>query len=217
MAVRPTSNPPAGTANPMRSRLNSIGGWWGLTLSAVPPALVATLHSVIGLGPALLIAVTFATGACVVRLRRGHPFGQAAGGLIGVAISATIAWRSGSAIDYFLLDLIWNPIAAGLLLLSIVVRRPLAGVLWQMARREPITRLPGWHFDLATAAWAAVFAARFLVQQALFAQQQVAWLATAKVLMGLPLTAVAVAISLWAVGRAERVRAAGRRALEPSA
>lgn len=50
----------------------------------------------------------------------------------------------------------------------------------------------------------AVFLARGLVQQALFAQNSTGWLAFARIAMGYPLTIVMVGYGYWVVNRARR-------------
>ena len=63
-------------------------------------------------------------------------------------------------------------------------------------------------YTVATLAWAIVFFARFIVQQWLYNQDDaVGALGVTRILMGLPLTAVVVLVTVWAVrpaGRSER-------------
>ena len=57
-------------------------------------------------------------------------------------------------------------------------------------------------YDLATALWALVFAARYLLQSQLYDHDQTGWLAVARISMGWPLTAVAVLGTILLVRRA---------------
>ncbi|QWF84742.1 DUF3159 domain-containing protein [Amycolatopsis sp. CA-230715] len=97
-----------------------------------------------------------------------------------------------------------------MLVVSIVIRRPLVGVLWSVANRAPLTwrhdRSSAFGYDLATAAAAAVFGARFVVQNWLYGEDLTGWLAFAKIVMGYPLTVVAVLAAAWAVRHASRNR-----------
>lgn len=89
---------------------------------------------------------------------------------------------------------------------SILVRRPLVGVIWGVLnghgsdwRSDPrLVRL----YDLATATWVVVFGARYLVQSQLYDTDRTGWLAFARIAMGWPLTAVALGVTIWAVRRA---------------
>ena len=51
--------------------------------------------------------------------------------------------------------------------------------------------------------WVVVFAARFVVQQWLYAINQVGWLAFARIAQGWPLTIVGALITVWAVRKAD--------------
>ena len=82
---------------------------------------------------------------------------QAIAGLFGVGIAAFIAYRTDSAKGYFLLG-IWSYLLyGGALLLSILVRWPLIGVIWEgingrgtawRSDRKLVRR-----YDLATLVW----------------------------------------------------------------
>ena len=79
------------------------------------------------IGAALAAGVVIA----ILRLVRHRPVTQAIAGLFGVGIAAFIAYRTGSAKGYFLLG-IWSYVVyGGALLVSILVRWPLVGVLWE--------------------------------------------------------------------------------------
>jgi TRAP-type C4-dicarboxylate transport system permease small subunit len=59
-------------------------------------------------------------------------------------------------------------------------------------------------FDVATCAWALVFAARFVVQYHLYDADEVGWLGVARISMGWPLTAVAALVTFLAIRAAQR-------------
>ena len=85
-------------------------------------------------GPAAPVTIWEQMGGLLiaaVRLIRHKPVTQAVAGLFGVGLAAFIAHRTGSAKGYFLFG-IWSFAAYGsLLLVSILVRWPLIGVLWE--------------------------------------------------------------------------------------
>ncbi|MGH3857292.1 MAG: DUF3159 domain-containing protein, partial [Pseudonocardiaceae bacterium] len=135
-----------------------------------------------------------------------------------VALCAFIAHHTGQARGFFLYG-IWYSLVAGLALtVSVVVRRPLVGVLWSALNASGF----GWRadrrarfgFDVATIVWAVFLLARFGVQHYLYDQRQTALLGVARLAMGLPLTAVAALVSIWAIRRAVRVAASSGDGLD---
>jgi hypothetical protein len=57
-----------------------------------------------------------------------------------------------------------------------------------------------------TLLWALTFIARVVVQGPLYQANAVGWLGTSSLLLGLPVTAVALVITLWVVARLHRHR-----------
>lgn len=183
--------------------------------SAVPSAVFAAVTSWSGLPYGVLAGCAAALGLTVAAALRGLSVVRAASGLVGVAVACSIAWLTGSAAGIFLPDIWWSLLACLILLGSVAVGFPLAGVVWSLARREPMV----WRGDgpsrralaVATLACAAVFGARFAVQRRLYATDEIGWLAAAKIAMGLPLTLLAIGVLAWAIRTAER-----RRSVPPS-
>ena len=68
-----------------------------------------------------------------------------------------------------------------------------------------LVRAYGW----LTALWGATFALRAVVQYVFYRADDVALLGTMSIVLGLPVTAVALAITLWVVSRLHRHRQAG--------
>lgn len=176
---------------PLPSTWEQMGGLTGMLDSALPVIVFVVVNAIAGLGWAIGAAVAAAVVIAIIRLLRKEPIGQALGGLFGVAIAAFIAHRSGSAKGFFLLG-IWSFVLYGVaLLISIVVRWPLIGVIWENLNG----RGNAWRkdralvrkYDLATALWVLVCVARFVVQRWLYDSDQVGWLAFARIAMGYPL------------------------------
>jgi hypothetical protein len=187
-----------------------MGGPMGLVDSGLPVVVFVVVNALAGLTWGIIAAIASALLIAVLRLVRGKPVTQAISGLLGVGVAAFIAWKTGSAKGYFLLG-IWSYVLyGGALLLSMVVRWPLVGVLWEGLNG----RGTGWRkdkrlvrkYDLATAVWVMVFALRFLVQNELYDSDKVGWLATARLLMGYPLFIVAIAATVLIVGSAAGMR-----------
>jgi len=71
---------------------------------------------------------------------------------------------------------------------------------WRTDRR--MVRVYAW----LTLMWAMTFLVRFAVQGVLYWQDQVELLGTASLVLGLPVTGVALVVTLWAVARLHRHR-----------
>jgi Protein of unknown function (DUF3159) len=64
-------------------------------------------------------------------------------------------------------------------------------------------------YSWLTVLWGATFALRALVQYVLYREDDVALLGTMSIVLGLPVTAVALAVTLWVVSRLHRHRSPG--------
>ena len=71
---------------------------------------------------------------------------------------------------------------------------------WRDDRR--MLRAYGW----LTVLWGATFALRVVVQLPLYQENEVEWLGTASLVLGLPLTGLALVITLWVIARLHRHR-----------
>jgi hypothetical protein len=183
------------------------GGLTGLIQSSLPPTVLVITNSWWGLYPAVAAAVGAGVLVTLFRAVRRQPLRPAFGGFVGVAISGFLAARSGEARDFFLADIWWYFAASIILTGSILLRRPLVGVLWSATqgvgmwwrRDRPSLR----RYDIATAVLAAVFAARFVVMHRLYENNEVAWLTVSKIAMNYPLWAAALVVIVWAVRGAD--------------
>ncbi|WP_436838504.1 DUF3159 domain-containing protein [Nocardia nova] len=186
--------------------LEQLGGISGLVYSTLPVVVFVPANTLWGLTVAIWTALGVAAGVLVWRLARRSPIQPAISGFIGVAVCAFIAHRTGAAKGYFLFGIWASLVYAGVFLASIVVRWPLAGVIWgvlnghghEWRSDRRVMRL----YDLATVVWVVLFVARFLVQNHFYDTDATGWLAAARIGMGWPLTAVALLVTVWAVRRA---------------
>ncbi|MFG3615139.1 DUF3159 domain-containing protein [Nocardia sp. NPDC047654] len=186
--------------------LEQLGGFSGLIYSTLPVVVFVPVNSLAGLTAAIWAALGVAAAILVWRLVRHDPIQPAISGFFGVGICAFIAYRMGEAKGFFLFGIYTSLVYAGVFLASMLVRRPLVGVIWGVLnghgsdwRSDPRSvRL----YDLATATWIVVFGARYLVQSQLYDTDRTGWLAFARIAMGWPLTAVALGVTVWAVRRA---------------
>ncbi|OZD59223.1 DUF3159 domain-containing protein [Rhodococcus sp. 06-1460-1B] len=188
--------------------LEQLGGVSGLVYSTLPVVVFVPFNSYFGLSVALWAALGVAAAVLVWRLVRRSPIQPAISGFFGVGICAFIAYRTGDAKGYFLFGIYTSLVYGGAFVLSVLARWPLVGVIWGYLngkgtswRRE---RSAVRYYDVATTAWASVFAARYIVQSQLYDSDQTGWLAVARIGMGWPLTGVALLVTLWAVRQADR-------------
>lgn len=180
-----------------------MGGPMGMIDSGLPVVVFIVANTIGGLSWGIGAALAAAVVIAIMRIVRKRPVTQAIAGLFGVGIAAFIAYKTDSAKGYFLLG-IWSYLLyGGALLLSILVRWPLIGVIWEgingkgsawRSDRKLVRR-----YDYATFVWVLVFAARYLVQNYLYDTDQVGWLAAVRLLMGYPVFILAIAISVWIV------------------
>jgi hypothetical protein len=193
----------------------SIGGWTGTLITALPTVVFVVVNAITTLRSAIFAALGTAVLLAGYRLARRQSPQQAIAGLIGVAVAAAIAARTGQARGYFLVG-IWTSFAYAVpFAVSVIVRRPLIGLLWEFLdptpgserwfRRRPLLRA----YTVATLFGTAVFLARGIVQLVLYGHNATGWLAFAKIAMGYPLYIAAVAGGYWVARRARaRVSAA---------
>jgi hypothetical protein len=162
---------------------------------ARPDALRAAIATAVGTGLALV----------ALRLARREPLQQAFRGLIGLAIAAVFAARTGEARDFFLPGIYVDAAWAAILATSIVAGRPLVGFV----HAALFGRGAGWRSDtrlrrafaIVTLGWAAVYATRALVQAGFYQADEAGLLAASKLILGWPLTLLAVGLTLMYVRR----------------
>lgn len=188
--------------------VESIGGWRGLVDSGLPVVVFVGVNAAAGLAAAIWAAVGAGLVLFVLRLVRKETVQQAVSGFLGVALAAYIASRTGEAKGFFLLGIWASFIYAGLFAVSVLVRWPLVGVVWeyvdgaggQWRRDKPLMRV----YTLMTLLWVAVFLSRGIVQRFLYEEDRTGWLAIARLAMGYPVTIGALALTVLLVRRVRR-------------
>ncbi|WP_436757036.1 DUF3159 domain-containing protein [Streptosporangium sp. V21-05] len=200
--------PSARAADRRRTLVDQLGGLSGVVYTTLPIVAFVAANVLFTLPVAIAVAVGVAALITGWRLLRKEPIRPALSGLLGVAAAAGVAAWTGSAGGFFLIG-IWGSLGAALLTgVSVLVRRPLTGFVWnalhggrhRWRRSRPVLRA----HDMATLALTAVFASRFLVQRWLYDAEATGWLAFAKVVMGIPLLALALLVVIWAFRRSTR-------------
>ena len=193
-----------GRATP--SMLQQMGGVSGIVASSIPVMVFVVANLLLELRPAVIAALVSGVLIAGWRVSRKQPLQPAVSGLFGVGIAAYLAYRSGEARAFYLPGLIYSAVAGLAFLVSVLVRWPLAGVIWhgingdgQSWRRDRrLLRAYTW----STLLWALVFVARVVVQGLLYRYEEATWLGVARLAMGYPLVGIALLGTVWAVRRA---------------
>lgn len=184
--------------------LSSIGGVLGICEAIIPPLLFVLIFGLTASSQGLpVLAMALSAGAAVVfiavRVVRREGIAQAVAGLVTVVASVVLALVTGKAENNFLPGIITNAIYGVVFLLSILVRWPLVGIALGLLSKKG----HGWRanshqlkvLSWITLMWVGMFAIRLLVEIPLFVTQNVAGLALAKLILGLPLYAPVIMLS----------------------
>lgn len=183
----------------------SIGGWRGLIESILPSAVFLVAFILMeSIWTAGIAATAIAALFAIVRLiQRQSPL-QALTGLAGVVLCVAVALFTGDAEDYFVPGFYTNAIYGAVMIISMIARWPLMGLIYGFLRSEGVA----WRqqvrrrrsYQVATGFIVAMFVARLAVQLPLYFAGEFAALGTARLLMGVPLYALALWLA-WLVSR----------------
>lgn len=194
------------------SALAAVGGVRGLAESVLPGLVFVIIYVItFSLPPALIGSLGVAVIATVARLISGTSLQQAVAGFGGVAIGALWAWRTGEAQDFFAFGLWTNGAYLVACIVSMILRWPLVGLIIGVLtgspnelgantrrwRANPVQRRA---YTWATGVWAILFGARLAVQLPLYFGASVGWLGSMRLVMGVPLWALALWIT-WLLVR----------------
>ncbi|SDK88668.1 Protein of unknown function [Nonomuraea maritima] len=188
----------------------AFGGVRGIIEAAVP-TIAFTLSWVItqDLKTSLVISISLSVLLLLVRVLQRSTPQFVINSLIGIAIGAFFASRTGDAKDYFLPGILYNAGYMVAMLLSVVVRWPVVGFLIGSVTGDPT----GWRKDPGVVklcvrlTWLLMLpcAVRVAVQGPVYlfggGDQAVAALGFAKIVMGWPLQVAALGAMLWVLGR----------------
>ncbi|MFE4502033.1 DUF3159 domain-containing protein [Rhodococcus sp. NPDC056743] len=192
-----------------QSVMDQLGGVSGLVYTSLPILIFVPVNSIWNLTAAIWAAVGVAVLIAAWRVFRKESIQPAISGVLGVAVSAFIAHRTGDAKGYFLFGIYTSLAYGAAFVVSILIRWPLVGIIWGFLnghgnlwrRHKGAVRA----YDIATAAWALVFGARYIVQSQLYDTDHTGWLAVARIAMGWPLAGLAFLVTIWAVRKADRI------------
>jgi Protein of unknown function (DUF3159) len=186
--------------------VEAVGGPLGILETSVPATAFAIAYIISGsdTNTSAIVAVAVAAVLTLARLIRRQSPRHALTGLVGVAFAAFVATQSGKAENFFLPGLLANAAYAAAFIISVLVRRPLVGVVTGLMQgdtdwREDPVRMRT--YARASWMWAAIFLVRLGVQLPLYLVGAVVALGIAKTAMGIPL----FALGLWLTWRMVRV------------
>lgn len=177
----------------------ALGGKRGVVESLLPGLIFLVVYTLTqSLWWSVLTPLAASAAFILARLFRKSPIQPALIGLVGVALSAFVAIVSGRPENNFVLGLWVNAISLVVIVGSFAFRRPIIGVIAGILVNDD-----QWHHNrarfamasVATLLWAAMFGLRLLVQVPLYlaGEPAVQALATAKLVMGIPL----YGLTLW--------------------
>lgn len=190
------------------SVIDAIGGPRGVVESMLPGVVFVALFVITSnLELTVIISAVLAILQVIVRLLQRQSAVGAASGLIAVGICLVWAWQSHEARNYYMFGFLTNAFYIVLLSVSLMVRVPGLGLLIEFIRSLPTEHFRLWLDDwmgdkalkraytMITALWIGVFALRLMVQVPLYLTDQVGWLGTARLLMGIPFWALMIWVS----------------------
>ena len=184
----------------------ALGGRRGMAEGAIP-TVGFTLSYVISSELALSIAVgaAMAVVALVIRVAQRQPVQFVVNSMVGIAIAAVFALRSGKAEDVFLPGIIYNAAYGAVMTLSVLARWPVVGIMIGSVTGN----LTAWRQDpgvvrlCSRLTWLLVLpcAVRVAVQYPLYLAGEVGWLGVSKVALGWPLQVAALATMALVIAR----------------
>ena len=190
------------------SVIEAIGGPRGVVESMLPGFVFVVMFVITSdLRSTVLVSAVLAAVQVVARLIQRQSVMGALSGLVSVAICLVWAWHSHEARNYYMFGFITNAVYIVLLGISLIARVPGLGLVVEFIRSLPTERFGDWFhgwmndkplkraYMAITALWVGVFALRLLVQVPLYLSDRVAWLGTARLLMGIPFWALAIWVS----------------------
>lgn len=190
------------------SVIDAIGGPRGVVESMLPGVVFVVLFVVTSnLNLTIIVSAVLAVAQVIVRLIQRQSLMGALSGLIAVGICLIWAWQSHEARNYYLFGFLTNAAYMVLLTVTLLIRVPGLGLMIEFIRTLPTEHWRAWLHDwlddvplkraytIVTLLWIGVFGLRLVVQVPLYLADQVAWLGTTRLLMGIPFWALAIWVS----------------------
>ncbi|TDB85278.1 DUF3159 domain-containing protein [Actinomadura sp. KC216] len=186
----------------------ALGGVRGMIEAAVPTIAFTGTYVVLDeIKPAVAAGVGAAVLLLAVRIAQRSNPQFVLNSLVGIAVAAFFALRSGKAEDAFLPGILLNAGYAAAMIFSIAVRWPVVGFIIGTVTGDPTAwrRDPGIVRLCSRLTWLLVVpcAARVAVQYPIYLADgdQSGLLGPAKIVMGWPLQVAALAAMVWLLAR----------------
>jgi hypothetical protein len=189
----------------IRSELSQlVSGRVGIADGVLPPLVFVAMNAFWGLTPAAVLGIGSALLISGYRLARGRPIRFALAGLVGTALAALLALRSGSSAEYFLPGIVSGAITTLAIVVSAFIGKPfLAWTSW-LTRGWPL----GWYwhpqvrpaYSRAGWLWAGFFGMRTGIQWRLYSNDETVALGITRVLLGWP-ALVLLLVLTYTLGR----------------
>lgn len=197
-----------------------LGGMRGLLESSIPVLAFVLLNFVFG--PTVLdfgkpdglyIAIAGAVGTAlligVFRLIRKEPVRHAVNGVIGIALGAYLAYRSGDARDFYLPGILLTLAQSVALIVSVFFRKPIIGYVWAVMAnggKHDWLAKPRllFTFQWLTLAWAGSLIFRGGSQGLLYLADQGDLIGIVRIAVSWPMYAAMLALTVWAVRRVQK-------------
>lgn len=191
--------------------LRSVFGGRGVKIldALLPVVVFLAVNPRLDLAWALILS--FATSAvfALIRILKKESIYYALGGLGGALLAAIFAFLNDSAAAFFLPGLISSGLTVLLLLVSALIKRPLAAISSHLTRGWPLTWY--WHkrirpaYTEVTLFWAVGFGARLALEYWLYQRGAAGSLGLIRTVLGWPYTILILILSylygLWRLGR----------------
>lgn len=193
------------------SVFDAVGGWRTVAEGVASRALFLVAYLVTGqVLPSALIAVGGVAVLAVVRLCTGGKAWQPAIGVVVVGASALLAGSTGHAVDFYLSAVLLQAGGGALFLVSLLVRRPLIGVVLGTVRGEGSAwrrdRRQRRRYSVCTAVFLAKFAIATAVLVPLYSAGLVLPLGIAATVLGGAPAAGGCVYLCWRILREDPLR-----------
>jgi hypothetical protein len=207
-----------------REIARQLGGWTGIAESAIPVIVFVIANTLFpaNIYPALIAAVVAALAIAGFRLLRKQSPRQALNGLVGIAIAAIWAARTGRAQDFYLPGILISYAYTAVIAGSVLFRRPLVGAVWaffgnigtEWRKNRGHYRMFFW----LTLLWAVVWFVKVSIQGWMYiSDASAAELGLARIILGNPPIVLLIILTAWVVRRHNRRHGIPEPTKEPPA
>ena len=185
------------------SLTKSFGGWLGITESILPTIVFIFIYQITAnVWMAVFVSGGLSLVALVRQLIVKTALTQAVVGVLSIGITIWLTLRDNNASDFFLQGLITNSLYLLVALISLVIRWPIVGVIVGFLIGEGFSwRKKPAHFKrfaAATAIYCSIYLVRLVIEVPMYLANNLAALGAAKLVLGIPLYAVALWL-MWLV------------------